>query len=958
MPKLLRILCITYLIYVAISLLIVTPLLNYLPHKFMADTYARELQTKWLWFNPFTVSLEIREAALPDHDGEKFVALGEASINLSLSSVYRQGWIFDQIQVLDLYVHARQLDEEHFNFSDLLESEAETPEPAEEESEFPGLTVHDLDLQAQSLIFSDQSRDTPFTSHFTNLKIQALDFSTVIEEGRPYSIELSGEKGGRLSWQGNISIPKARSDGHLVLDNVSLIAPGRFAEPFVKFELAQGRLHVDGSYDIQWGDALRYKITDAKVALSGLDLISPEDSEHKGTRLQLETLEVSNLDVDSELAHATIEGVAVAGLEIVAWSEGSRVSLLELFAPVESAAANVQQSSEEAEQAEENESESWTASLSQFQLSESKIHWRSELADPPDMLIDSITASAGNINWPLEGTSPLALSLRLNEKAKMIIDGELDLDEGNGHFNYSLEEGLLSWLNPALPSALKAKLTSGELSLNGLATLTEFAPVTIELDTTISDFGIRQQDSEEIFAGWNSLRFKTLAINMQEQHLTLEKLAIDGLTGRVHIAEDGSLNTADLWREEATAQEASAAPSETKQAADAETETVEPSTPWTIEVPTIVIRDSAIDFEDKSLPVPFRTVVGDLNGEILGLSSRPRDTAKVDIKGSVDSYAPVALKGEFNPLKTPASMDLALTFDGVDLARVTPYSGTYAGYAINRGLLTMDLQYTLDDNHLVGANNLVIDQLKLGDKVDSDQAADIPLALALSLLTDTNGVIDMKLPVKGDVNDPSFQLSSVIAGAFFNLITKAVTAPFSLLANLVNTKDDLQHLAFAVGSDQLDDANRAKLEQLGAALAQRPKLSVVLNGRVRPNADSEKMQKDALKQQLVDKGLSQESLLAKDDDWEEAITKRYKALNAQQRGDTEAETAQQQYVAVIQSVELADDRLLQLAEARAVAVKNYMIEEAGIAPERAVIEPAVIDEDDKPFSGVELVLGK
>ena len=151
------------------------------------------------------------------------------------------------------------------------------------------------------------------------------------------------------------------------------------------------------------------------------------------------------------------------------------------------------------------------------------------------------------------------------------------------------------------------------------------------------------------------------------------------------------------------------------------------------------------------------------------------------MQGTVDGYAPVSLKGTAAPLSEPPAIDLALNFTGVDLALLTPYSANYAGYAIDRGLLTLKLQYKLENSRLDGNNDVMVDQLKLGEKIDSEDAVDLPLELALALLTDSNGVISMEVPVSGNVDDPQFDVSSVIFDAFLNIIVKAVTAPFSLL---------------------------------------------------------------------------------------------------------------------------------------------------------------------------------
>ncbi len=362
--------------------------------------------------------------------------------------------------------------------------------------------------------------------------------------------------------------------------------------------------------------------------------------------------------------------------------------------------------------------------------------------------------------------------------------------------------------------------------------------------------------------------------------------------------------------------------------------------------------DSAIDFEDKSLPLPFRTVIGGLEGEVLGISSDPGAEASVDMKGSVDGYAPVVLSGTAAPFGEPPALDLALSFDGVDLSLLTPYSGTYAGYAIERGLLNLDLAYSLDQGRLEGNNALVIRQLKLGDKIDSDRAVDLPLELALALLTDASGVIDLAVPVSGDVDDPDFGLGSVIGKAFVNIITKAVTAPFSLLANLVGAEEDLQRLNFASGSASLSDSTRTKLDQLAEALAQRPKLSLVVLGRLNPAADREALQGAALRESMLASGLSPGQIADKEQAYFDELERRYRELGT--GGDLPS--APQQYKAVRDAVALGERDLAELIEARAVAIKTYLVNDKGMAADRIAIEQSSPDDEAHLFSGAELDL--
>ena len=230
---------------------------------------------------------------------------------------------------------------------------------------------------------------------------------------------------------------------------------------------------------------------------------------------------------------------------------------------------------------------------------------------------------------------------------------------------------------------------------------------------------------------------------------------------------------------------------------------------------------------------------------------------------------------------------------------------------------------------------------------------DLPLELALALLTDSNGVIQMDVPVSGDVNDPEFSVGSVIAGAFINLITKAVTAPFKLLANLIGSEEDLQRINFAIGTAALDDAGRGRLDQLNEALSQRPQLTLLITGRLNVEADRTALQQQALRDQLLAEGISEEDIGSKSSTWEKSINKRYKDAGLV---DGEEVSILQKYDAVAGRIDIPDQDLLELAEARAVAVKSYLVNEAGLAPDRAVIAQGDLAAEENTFSGAELGL--
>jgi hypothetical protein len=933
--KFIRILGIFYLIYLAIVLVIITPALNLLPAWAVEKYLGRQLHSEFTYFNPFTLSLEVGKTELPEHDGARFVGLEHATINLSTASLWSGAWVFDKIGIKQLYVHVRELEDGTFNFSDMLPPE-DPAAPEEQPAGIPPVTIDLLDFNSQQLVYSTEARETPSSTHLNDLTIRIEGLSTVLEEGKPYSLDATGENGGQLHWEGVVSIPGEYSKGSLALTDIQLIPFWRFVEQWVAFTLEDGTLSVEGQYEVNWGDTLKYRVADGEFRLDQIDLKPRSTEELPDTALALGSLKLSGIDLDGTRQHVEVESLEIGQLGVSGWSEGEQVSLVDLFAM--NFPENAADTSAPADDDATGEQPEWTAGLGSFSLADSSLRWRSQYTDPAQLEVTPLEFTATAIKWPLQGDTALTLQLTINGETSASAEGSLDLGSGMGSLAYQLQALPLPWFNPNLPAALNAKLTGGELQVKGELALAEFAPTTIAMDGSITGFAAKVSQAETSLTSWETVRWENLLIDMQKHDVTLAKLSIDNYAGRIHINKDGSINASNIWKEEVGEQ------------ADEVAEEMAEGEPWTVNIPLIHITDSEIDFMDESLPIAFRTVIGELNGDIKNISSDTGVKTDVDIKGSVDGYAPVSLAGTAQPLRTPPAIDLLLTFDGVDMALLSPYSGTYAGYAIERGVLNLDLNYAMEENQLKGKNKIVIEQMKLGEKIESEKAVDLPLELALALLTDSNGVIDMDIPVSGDVNDPEFSVGSVVMGALFNLITKAVTSPFTLLASLVDTEEDLQRLNFKSGSSELESSTREKLDNLSAALAARPELNLAITGRLQIDADRERMQKNRLQAELVAAGLSEQEASSKGLAWEQAIVERYQALSP---GETE-QTVREQYLKLALEIPIADTDLLALASDRAIAVKTYLVNDAGLSPERAAISKSNLDPEKNLYSGVEL----
>ena len=403
------------------------------------------------------------------------------------------------------------------------------------------------------------------------------------------------------------------------------------------------------------------------------------------------------------------------------------------------------------------------------------------------------------------------------------------------HANVTLEDGLFN-LNVEFDGAFKNAADKENIdSLN------------VKASTSINNLSVLDDASSPLLQ-WQSLNVDNIEFDHASNQLSVDNIHLQAPFARLIIDEAKQTNVSKLIvassdksaNSESASETGSATTSKASNANVHASTTAEPSqaNELAIAVNTISIENGKAYFADHSLTPKFASAIESLNGKVLGIDSRSTSPANVDITGKIDNYAPVKLAGTIHPLKDDIDLDLDFSVKGAELTSVNPYSGTYMGYYIDKGLLSLAVQYKLNGKALEGKNRVVIDQLTLGKKSNSEQALSLPLGLAIALLEDRNGVIDLGLDVSGDIDSPDFSFGSIILNAIGNIITKAVTAPFSLLANLVGSDDELDNVEFGFGEHSLNADAQEKLNTLAKALKKRPGLRVNIEGTVNAMSDA------------------------------------------------------------------------------------------------------------------------
>jgi hypothetical protein len=275
-----------------------------------------------------------------------------------------------------------------------------------------------------------------------------------------------------------------------------------------------------------------------------------------------------------------------------------------------------------------------------------------------------------------------------------------------------------------------------------------------------------------------------------------------------------------------------------------------PAWPIALSVGGVKLANGRVDFSDRFIRPNYSANLTELNGQLGAFRSGTREMATIELRGRAAGTALLDIRGAVNPTADPLALDIQAKATDLELAPLSPYAGKYAGYAIERGKLSMEVAYKISpDGKLDARNQVILNQLTFGDKVDSPDATKLPVLLAVALLRDRNGVIDINLPISGSINDPQFSVFGLVLKVIGNLLVKALTAPFSLLAG--GGSEDLSLVEFRPGTAQVTDGGRGALDKVAKALAERESLKMTVTGAADPVSEREEFQRAALEARLL-----------------------------------------------------------------------------------------------------------
>ena len=469
--------------------------------------------------------------------------------------------------------------------------------------------------------------------------------------------------------------------------------------------------------------------------------------------------------------------------------------------------------------------------------------------DKPVFSVQNLTAKLTGI----DGTSPMGFTagFQIEEGGTATVSGTVHPALPAVEADVNLTGVALASLQPYLEPYVTLKMQSAQVSARGrLGYGLPKRPqqAVYEGSFSLNNLRLIETGSKKPFLSWDALQLPQCKLTLQPTRLETREIILSKPVGEIIIGDDHMLNFARVVKKQppgsTSKPAAKPAAKSTKQQGGQDD--------FTYQVSRLRVENGNIVFADLSLRPQFMTRIHDLKGTIAGLSSVKEAQATVQMDGQVDQYGTAKITGLIRPSDFGRASDFAMVFRNLEMKNLSPYSGKFAGRLIKSGKFSADLNYKLHDYKMTGENKIVIDNLSLGDKVEDTAGGNLPLDLAIALLTDSNGRIDIGLPVTGDLDDPQFSIGSLIWKMFTNLITKATTAPFRALGSLLGgDSEKFDAVTFDPGSHTLMPPEKEKLLKLAEALKSRPQLKLVIQGRYSPEADGLELRERSIRRTVA-----------------------------------------------------------------------------------------------------------
>jgi hypothetical protein len=701
--------------------------------------------------------------------------------------------------------------------------------------------VRSMALSHGSMRVSDAAVTPTFAATLSDVTLEATELGNAGNQKANVALSFATDAGERVIHRGTLGLAPVSVDGRLDVTGLKLARLFPYYGSALNLVVEDGAL--DASTEVRTVDdrgATALALTGLGATVTNLKLRLPDEKE---LLWRVSTLAVRGGSVDVPKHTITFE--AIEGRDALAVIRRGAEGGFNFDRLIRTPAGGVSAAATD---------EAWRVAARSVSLDDFAANFVDQSVTPPVRLaLTRVSVVGENLSNAAKATGRATLKATVNKRGSLSLAGPIATAPLAGTLSVVAKNIDLVPFQAYIAQPSRIVVTGGAASAQGtIEVATGPAPRTaFKGEVVLGDVvALDEANAADLFK-WKTLALKRVDGRLEPLAVSIDEIALDDFFARLILNENGEFNLQQLARRREAAAAppvATDSPPPTDSRATVETATAPGAATTWLKLGKATLGHGNVYFTDHFIRPNYSANLSDLNG---GLSTLAFDQpADIELHGKVQDSAPLEITGRINPLARNLFLDLKASASDIELSPLSPYSGKYVGYGIEKGKLSMKVHYLIDDRKLTAENSIVLNQLTFGDKVESPDAIKAPVLLAVALLKDRNGVINFDLPVGGSIDDPKFSVGGLIFRAIVNLIVKIVTAPFALLGSLGKHGEELAYIEFAPGSSALDAVGQDKIKSVAKALNERPALKLDVAGRVDPAVDREGLKRSALDRQV------------------------------------------------------------------------------------------------------------
>ncbi len=925
--------------------------------------------------NPFTFSMAVHNVMIHDHDEEELASVELIYGNFDLwLSIFKFEFYTAEVRIVKPNKHLRIDETGRLNIADLIEKLESDEDAIEEELTLPHVGAGSIIVENWTIEITDDSLSVPFHTIIGPMTFESANLTTKKEKDSPYTFNGVTNTGETFQWSGTINASPIGSKGRIEFTDLSIPKHTPFVQHLFKGEIATGKISLATDYEIELSTDVIVTGANTTASMEDVTIMLP-NSEEPLAYLQKASITVRETDLMS--LRARVDSINVDGFNahFIRRADGS-INAFDMLVGLETNTSKG------------DGGMSYTGPMPDIQIEHIHIsNGTARVTDntnelPAELMLENITMGFGNLGTDFEQEITMEASVTVNKSGTASATARIRPIPLSLVFDTQGSGLGIDLIDPYIQEFTDFKLESGELAFDGRLTakLTmdgEFS-ANWEGDQSISNISILDTATKtEAFtigrANANGVNLSIWPIDLQ-----IHEISVTDPSAKAIINEDRTINILNALgiSMELTATTAETIPAEIIE--EAPTPTAENSltdslmSDMTVEVKTVSIQNASAALDDLSTTPQFAGQLQKFSGAISGLSMNPESRATLEFSGILDNVAQLNISGTAHPVPDHLFSDIHVNISQLGLTEYTPYSSRFIGQKIKSGELEYGLNLRVDQRELNSDTALILNNFYLGDKVESNESLGLPVGLAVALLRDRND--QLKLPtleIKGNLDDPSFNFSSVIMQAIGTMIGNIVTSPFKMFSGGGDDDMDISYIDFDSGSTQIDETKTIKLQALADMLYQRPALELDIIVPPTPEIDRPFLAENHLTELLKEEQLTKPTIaelpfdsleqdqideLIKDAYFhilhpgEERLAKKvYNTLfvnwrkDKDENGETKEEpkelTVAEMRTEIVGNIKIAPEEYSNLSMTRATTIRNRILSLAEIEPERIDIAP-------------------